>query len=179
MGWTNPEYTERVSVSDGKVSATFTVEILSAEEDRHWAMERGNVVDMRGCLRVTTHTTHDDAETIVIRKRAYTVDEVYMVQPGYPGGFSSSRRDHYARGVRNENGGTLEYGTATRKQLENLAELARGEFVKLRPSWERTSVRRALLGKITREEREAAECRRVAAQHDAKVAELRDQLDRI
>lgn len=175
--WTTPEYTQRVTVTVGKIEAAFSVEILTADEDRYHDSERGNVVAFRPALRVTTHTSYDEAEAITIRKRPYTVDRVYVqsARGDYPWHWAS--RDHYDRGIRNDNNASLDHSSATRKQLEELAEAARDAFIVANPDWTLRSRQRRKLTDIGREEREAKNLRRTADEHDAKAAKLREELE--
>lgn len=176
--WTDPTYTKSVTVSDGKISATFFVEIIAAEDYSRHDMSRGNVTEAVPGLRVTTHKTYDDAGEIIIRKRSYSVDEVFQptTYDGVPA-WRTSLRDHYTRGVRNENGATLEYDSATRKQLDKLAGMARDAFITNNQNWQVQSLRRGLLAKIRREESEAANYARQVAEHESKAEGFRKQLE--
>lgn len=179
--YTNPEYTKDVAVTVGKVSATFKVEVLAAEEYK----QHGRQPELKPTLRITTHRTHDDADAVIIRKRAYTMDVVQQPEPGYdyrlnkPTGttvWRSSARDHHDRGVRNDAGAMVEYSTATRKQLDELAAAARDRFIAENPGWELASRERRLLALIKRAEGQAEGARREAAKHDEDAAKLRAEL---
>lgn len=180
--YTHPDYTRDVTVTDGKVSATFHVEIVSAHEDRFHDSVRGSVTDFLPTLRVTTHDTYDDAGEIIIRKRAYSVDRTYSLNErqksyGYPDGWA--RGKGYERGIRNDIGGALDYGTATREQLEKLAEAARDTFVADNPQWAKRSLARGLLARIDREQSEIDSRTRQISEHAAHIAYLRAELDEL
>lgn len=169
---------ETVTVKDGSVSATFRVGVLYASEDSYHDMVRGNVTDLRACLRVSTLTTYDDGNPVAIRKRDYNVDTVFCRtgRAEYP--WITAAREHHDRGVRNDNGGVVEHGSATRKQLDRLAVMARDEYIAAHPDWERVSVRLYYLAKIQREQLEIDNARELVNRHTVKQDEWRAKLDK-
>lgn len=169
--WTDPEYTERIVVRDGKVEAEFYVEIVFAQEN----VQHGRPVETQPAIRVTTHHTYDDAEKIVIRKREYTVDTVDV----FDHGTWRLSREHYSRGALDDNGLPVGWRTATGKQLDALADKARDEFVAHNPDWQRKSRALRVLGKIRREEQEITKHRDEIAAHEKSLSEWRRELESI
>lgn len=175
MGYTEPIYTQRVTVIDGRVSATFDVEILAAiEEENGWP----RVTERVPALRITTHTSYDDSNPIIIRKRDYHVDDVVTFHADYadPLRWGRDFRHYGSRGFRNANGATVERLTATREQLERLAVLARDQFVADVPTWATDSVKRLLASKANRADVKAEELRREALALTEKADKLRAEL---
>lgn len=186
--YTDPDFSESVSVSDGKLSATFTVEVLGAIEREEYVF-RGSaarVMVPRPTLRITNHSSYDDFTPLVIRKRPYSVD-VVMYLERYEGvsRWSSDHNVYGSRGVRDDRGGRVGYTSATDKAIDGLVERARDAFVAANPEWETRSLIRRLERLIERANLKASDLRAEADGLDFKaftlgteVNGLRARLDR-
>lgn len=177
MNWTDPNYTTRVVVPNGKTEAVLFVEIESAKEDTEFVgdtFERRPVLRPR--LRITSYAERYKPETITIRAREYTIDSVriYHGAVDYAWQHDGSA---YSLGRRNDNDATVAYDSATARQLDALENAARDAFVADNPGWELRSRQRLFRNRIAREESEAARCRKEAAEHDAKAAQFAVELD--
>jgi hypothetical protein len=170
--WTNPEFTTQVTVTEGKISATFDVEVETAQEESWHDVARGNVQAWSPAIQVTTFTSYDTFRPIVVRGRDYGVDVVFVKQarPQQGSEFWHSR-DHFEKGLINDNKLPVERISATGRLLTELAAKARDQYVREHPEWEIVSLRRALTGKRDKERREAEELRRQADKHDVAAAE--------
>lgn len=176
--YTDAEYTTDVTVTVGKVTATFHVEILPAiPEHRMRAedMEPGPLVaSLIPMLRITTWDTYDDSgPPVVIRKREYTVDDVYQFVNYRPDYLWQRDARHYgSKGYQNGTGGDVPWRTPTRDLLEELMEAARDSFVADNPGWTARSVARKILRQISDAKDDATDLRRKADRLDQRAEAL-------
>lgn len=178
MGWVNVDYAHKVAVSVGTVSAILTVEVLAAIPDEVWddsAYARKRPVVLPA-LRVTNLRTYDEVgDPIIIRKRGYSVDEVFKVTDHGP--WSTDGRHYGSQGPRNDTGAKVDHGTATRKLLDQLAEAARDQFVAENPQWQVTSRLRRLDTDITHALGDAEKLRAEQWKAEERVTRLRAERD--
>lgn len=164
------------------------ISIIPAREESFHMVDRGNVKEFRPMLRVASDPTFDadihHEEHWTIRGRAYGVHEVMFFedrsQTSYASGtagdfFHPDHKDYYVEGYRNDRGSKVDYGSKTHKMIREAVENACAQFAEENPGWDDLSVYLHLAYKRGREEREVADLRRQAKEHDAKAREYSEK----